>query len=71
MNRFNPRKLRLSKWTACQPESREKHFLVTELICDEDGTPLQIDLQAVYSGRTQRLDWRELRDSRRWTIGWR
>lgn len=70
MNRFNPRKLRLSKWTACQPENREKHFLVTELICDEDGTPLQIDLQAVYSGRPQRLDWRELRDSRRWTIGW-
>lgn len=71
MNRFNPRKLMLSKWTACQPENREKHFLVTELLCDEDGTPLQIDLQAVYSGRTQRLDWRELRDSQRWTIGWR
>ena len=31
MNRFNPRKLRLSKWTACQPENCEKHFLVTDL----------------------------------------
>ncbi|MEC6742917.1 TIGR02450 family Trp-rich protein [Pseudomonas qingdaonensis] len=70
MNRFNPRKLGLSKWTACQPVNREKHFLVTELICDEHGTPLQIELQAVYSGRKQLLDWQELRDSQRWKIGW-
>ena len=70
MNRFNPRMLALSKWTACQPANREKHFLVTELRCDEAGTPLQIELQAVYSRRTQRLDWRELRDDQRWKIGW-
>ncbi|PWB32395.1 TIGR02450 family Trp-rich protein [Pseudomonas sp. SDI] len=70
MNRFNPRKLGLSKWTAREPVNREKHFLVTELICDEEGTPLQIELQAVHSGRKQLLDWRELRNSQRWKIGW-
>lgn len=70
MNRFNPRKLGLSKWTACQPVNHEKHFLVTELIRDEHGTPLQIELQAVHSGRKQLLDWQELRDSQRWKIGW-
>ncbi|THG86389.1 TIGR02450 family Trp-rich protein [Pseudomonas sp. A-1] len=69
-NRFNPRKLRLSKWTARQPCNREKHFLVVELLEDEAGNLLEIELQAVYSGRSQWLDWRELRDSARWRIGW-
>lgn len=70
MNRFNPRKLKLSKWTACQPSRREKHFLVTELLCDELGTPLQVELLAVYSGRSTLLDWRELRDAQHWRMGW-
>ncbi|WP_448632743.1 MULTISPECIES: TIGR02450 family Trp-rich protein [Pseudomonas fluorescens group] len=71
MNPFNPRKLALSKWTACAPVNKEKHFLVTQLICDEAGVPLQVELQAVYSGRTERLDWRELRDDKRWRMGWK
>ena len=41
MNRINPRKLLLSKWTAAQPKHREKHFLVTQLFCDEEGTVLE------------------------------
>ena len=32
--RLNPRKLLLSKWTAAQPQNRERHFLVTALIRD-------------------------------------
>lgn len=70
MNRFNPRKLALSKWTACQPSNKEKHFLVTELLCDEDGTPVRVELQAVHSGRSQRLDWQALRDNQVWRMGW-
>ncbi|ATR82634.1 TIGR02450 family Trp-rich protein [Pseudomonas sp. FFUP_PS_473] len=70
MNRFNPRKLALSKWTACTPLNREKHFLVTDLLHDEQGTLLKIELQAIYSGRSEWLDWRELRDSERWRTGW-
>ena len=69
-NRFNPRKLRLSKWTARQPRNREKHFLVVELLEDESGNLLAVELQAVYSGRSQCLDWRELRDGARWRMGW-
>ncbi|MBT2340767.1 MULTISPECIES: TIGR02450 family Trp-rich protein [Pseudomonas] len=71
MNAFNPRKLSLSKWTACAPVNREKHFLVIKLISDEAGTPLQVELQAVHSGRVALLDWRELRDSTRWHMGWK
>jgi len=70
VNAFNPRKLKLSKWTACQPVNREKHFLVTQLICDEAGVPVQVELQAVHSQRVELFDWSELRDDKRWKIGW-
>jgi len=71
MNRLNPRKLLLSKWTAIQPLNREKHFLVTELFCDEVGNVLAIELQAVLSQRNERLDWRLLQDAQCWQMGWR
>lgn len=69
-HRLTPRKLLLSKWTAAKPQNREKHFLVTELFCDEDGSVLQIELQAVLSKRAWRLDWRELQDAEQWLMGW-
>jgi len=69
-HRLNPRKLLLSKWTAVLPQNREKHFLVTELFCDEEGTVLQIELQAVLNQRCQRLDWRVLENLEHWRMGW-
>lgn len=69
-HRLNPRKLMLSKWTATKPQNREKHFLVTELFCDEEGTVLQVELQAVLSQRCQRLDWRALENPEQWRMGW-
>ncbi|WP_339462292.1 TIGR02450 family Trp-rich protein [Pseudomonas sp. EA_105y_Pfl2_R69] len=69
-HRLNPRKLLLSKWTAARPLNREKHFLVTELFCDEDGTVLQVELQAVLSQRSQRLDWQTLENAQHWLMGW-
>lgn len=70
-HRINPHKLLLSKWTAVQPQNREKHFLVTELFCDEDGTVLQIELQAVLNQRCQRMDWRVLENPEQWCMGWK
>jgi len=71
MNRINPRKLLLSKWTAAHPQNREKHFLVTELIRDEEGTVLEVELQAVLTQRSERLDWQMLKDSEHWLLGWK
>ncbi|CAH0225003.1 TIGR02450 family Trp-rich protein [Pseudomonas glycinis] len=71
MNRINPRKLLLSKWTAAHPQNREKHFLVTELIRDEEGTVLEVELQAVLTQRSERLDWQVLKDSKLWLLGWK
>jgi tryptophan-rich hypothetical protein len=70
LNRINPRKLLLSKWTAARPLNREKHFLVTELFRDEQGTVLEVELQAVMSLRNQRISWTHLQDAETWRMGW-
>ena len=71
MNRLNPRKLLLSKWTAALPQNREKHFLVTELFRDEEGTVLEIELQAVLTQRSERLPWQTLQNAEAWKMGWK
>ncbi|WP_339532554.1 TIGR02450 family Trp-rich protein [Pseudomonas mucidolens] len=71
MNRINPAKLLLSKWTAAQPRHKEKHFLVTALFRDELGTVVDIELQAVLTRRDQRLPWQILQDAEAWKIGWK
>ncbi|RJX73418.1 TIGR02450 family Trp-rich protein [Pseudomonas sp. LS-2] len=71
MNRLNPRKLLLSKWTAAHPRNREKHFLVTELFCDEEGVVLEIELQAVLTKRSERFAWQTLQDEQAWVMGWK
>lgn len=71
MNRLNPQKLLLSKWTAAHPQNREKHFLVTELVRDEDGTVLEVELQAVLTKRAERLDWQVLQNDAEWLQGWK
>ncbi|MBK5415636.1 TIGR02450 family Trp-rich protein [Pseudomonas sp. TH31] len=70
MKRINPSKLLLSKWTAAQPENREKHFLVTELFRDEEGTVLAVELQAVLTRRSERFDWQVLKNESLWRMGW-
>lgn len=71
MNRINPRKLLLSKWTAARPQNREKHFLVTELYRNEDGIVLAVELQAVMTRRSERQEWQTLQDSTIWKAGWK
>ena len=71
-HRLSPKKLLLSKWTAVAPQHKEKHFVVTRVIePDVPGTPVeQVELQAVHSGRSLTLPWRDLTDSTRWHQGW-
>jgi tryptophan-rich hypothetical protein len=71
MNRFNPDKLLMSKWTATRPEQRERHFIVTGLIRSEDETITGCVLEAVINKNTYEISWRELRDSTRWLAGWK
>jgi tryptophan-rich hypothetical protein len=71
VNRINPSKLLLSKWTAAYPQNREKHFLVTELFRDEEGTVLEVEVQAVLTKRNERFEWRTLQNSSTWKTGWK
>jgi tryptophan-rich hypothetical protein len=79
MNPIHPKKLLLSKWTATRPQAKDKHFLVTRVIHAVPRLPQAslagaeveaIELEAVMSKRSQRIDWRELRDSAQWRQGW-
>lgn len=71
-NPLHPKKLLLSKWTAVTPQHKEKHFLVVRLVLPEtpDAPVLEIELEAVHSGRSRRVAWRELRDASEWKQGW-
>lgn len=71
-NPLSPRKLLLSKWTAVTPRQREKHFIVVGVVApDPPGSAIvQVDLEAVHSRRSYRIDWRELTDASQWRQGW-
>ena len=71
MNRINPAKLLLSKWTAVRPRHKEKHFLVTKLLRDEEGDVQKIELEALIGHRAQRLTWQTLQNAEDWKIGWK
>ncbi len=71
MNRINPRKLLLSKWTAVVPQHKQKHFIVTRLLFDELDQVIGCDLEAVINRRTHTIDWHELEDDNRWIMGWK
>jgi tryptophan-rich hypothetical protein len=72
-HRLNPRKLLLSKWTAAQPRDKEKHFLVTQLLFDDDDqqTVVGVALQAVMTRSVRHLPWQALQDAAQWRMGWK
>lgn len=65
-------KLVRSKWTACVPRNKEKHFLVIALVQPETPeAPIeQVTMEAVYSGRRFEMAWRALYDQACWHQGW-
>ena len=70
MTHLNPAKLPLSKWTATKPVNKEKHFLVTKIIHDEDEVITHCVIEAVHSHREQTIDWQQLNDETIWQQGW-
>ncbi|MGB4497939.1 MAG: TIGR02450 family Trp-rich protein [Methylococcaceae bacterium] len=71
MNKINPEKLMLSKWTAIKPKQKERHFIVTKLVRDENEMIISCELEAVINrhiyqlARIKRLyllaNWLEMR----------
>ena len=71
-NTLSPKKLCHTKWTAVEPMNKAKHFLVTRIVEPvPPGSPVvSVEIEAVHSGRTQLIAWRELKDAARWRRGW-
>ena len=71
-NQINPKKLRLSKWTAVNPKEKEKHFLVTKVIDPEQPKHLieLVVMEAVLTKRSFTMRWEELTDPTKWVQGW-
>lgn len=69
---LSPKKLLKTKWTAVRPVNKEKHFLVIAVVepVPPEAPVVDIDLQAVHSGRVQRMAWRTLTDAAVWKRGW-
>ena len=71
-NPLSPKKLLLSKWTAVSPTDKEKHFVVTRVV--EPDPPAArvewVEIEAVHSGRSAVLRWRDLTDGNEWRRGW-
>lgn len=70
MNTINPNKLHLSKWTAAKPCNKEKHFIITQLLRDEDENVVDVVIEAVYSNREIIVPWQNLKDDSQWKMGW-
>ena len=69
-NKFNPKKLHHSKWTAVKSVNKEKHFLVSKVTFDEEGDVESCVIEAVISSNAYSIDWTELKDPNKWSQGW-
>ncbi len=67
---MSPKKLYKSKWTAVTPKNKEKHFIVTEVITNEEEVVVACVIEAVMTRRQRTLPWRELGNSAIWKTGW-
>lgn len=53
-----------------QPQRRQKHFLVTCLVRDEQDIVVACELEAIIDKQVYTIDWRVLQDAEQWRMGW-
>ena len=70
-NFISPKKLLNSKWTAVKPQRKEKHFIVTEVEFNEEGSVIFCLIEAVMSKRETAIQWQDLKDTNQWSCGWK
>lgn len=70
MNQINPKKLLLSKWTSTSPKQKEKHFIVTELIKDDQDNVIECIIEAVLTHTQYTISWHDLKSPENWKQGW-
>lgn len=71
MNRINPKALINSKWTKVNITNKEKHFIITKVEFDEEQKVIACIIEAVMTHNEYSIDWRELKISEQWLVGWK
>jgi len=71
MNNISPKALMQSKWTKVDVTNKEKHFIVTVVKFDEQQKVVECIVEAVMTKRTYSINWRDLKQSSIWLIGWK
>lgn len=71
MNNVNPKTLLHSKFTKQIITNKEKHFTITKVEFDDEKRVIQCVIQAVITNNEYNIEWRELKDSSKWKIGWK
>ncbi|MCG6202057.1 TIGR02450 family Trp-rich protein [Psychromonas antarctica] len=70
MNKINPKALMHSKWTKVDVCNKEKHFVITLVKFDEQQNVIECIIEAVMTKNEYPIEWRELKLSNNWRIGW-
>jgi len=73
VNKFNPKKLLHSKWTSIHPQNRERHFIVVELVEDQEceGKIERCVLQSVIHKTDYEIACINLKNDSVWQQGWK
>jgi tryptophan-rich hypothetical protein len=51
-------------------DNKEKHFVITKVSFDEEQSVVECIIEAVMSHNEYSINWRDLKDSSLWKIGW-
>lgn len=70
INKVSPKALLKSKWTKVDVTKKEKHFLIKVVKYDEHQKVVKCVIEAVMTKNEYTIDWRELKNSNTWLIGW-
>jgi tryptophan-rich hypothetical protein len=70
MNKINPKALIHSKWTKVDVRNKEKHFVITLVKFNEQQKVIECMIEAVITKNEYPIDWRELKMSDKWRVGW-
>jgi tryptophan-rich hypothetical protein len=70
MNKISPKALLHSKWTKVMVKNKEKHFVITKIAVDENQLIIDCLIEAVINHNEYHINWRDLKNSEAWKVGW-
>ena len=71
MNKISPKALLHSKWSKIDITNKEKHFIVTKVAFNENQQVIECVIEAVMTNNEYPINWRELKLSDKWAVGWK